>query len=734
MNYQKVYMNQIYSSSLMGQVAQMWKDDILCDAVIKTGNVQTKAHRLVMIAACPVLQHMENASLGSHLEVRLSSEIKKDSVLAFLQYLYEGFMMLSEDNCKDIEKIGKLLHVDSVVKCCKDFFKCLSEKLGSSRSEKSSFRSSSEQPEFQHVRTSSLQKMVPENANKRAGSEESRPQSPMAKRKRTQRSVTPPSFSLSSDDSHSRSREHGRSVTREDDTLVVVSSECPERDEEGWPVQSDAPPLQKQTMTFSISRPSTGEKDLRVVNIPASAAESQPSTAASNSHTSTAAAPSLSKVGENISPSLHTDRSRSASPVQLLTAKPSTVGSQGKSFAAGSAEQAVASQRSCDQGTMGTELEPDKSTMSNRTSKQRESPHIPEGKTGTGTDRSGSQGQRGPDMTIIKVEHPAEGLEMSVDNEAPQPLMYGMDEEGDNSSDIEGATGDMSRDNSLAEGDLNVAWQDSSYQGDSSRISTFLSSSTVFTEVEKNRKSDRGKSLPLTRPAVSTDSKGLDVQTSDLIGKSLTLLNSLPMTLENSTWKGASEIVESNLSETESSNRVYNVSETASNRQEKESTQSANESKKLMDVLGKIDKKLEFLSRRVTAIEVEKKQGNDAASTTYLQYVPDVPSTTEIPEKYRTDMETLKDIERNAKQNPGNFALKLTQRFFPELFGPDCLRKKFNWYGSLNKKRLDPVRCNVIRHYVSIFYPEINDENIFKRTVVLGVNEGLRRYKVKVKR
>ena len=44
MNYQKVYMNQIYSSSIMRQVAQMWKNQLLCDAVIKTGNIQTKVN------------------------------------------------------------------------------------------------------------------------------------------------------------------------------------------------------------------------------------------------------------------------------------------------------------------------------------------------------------------------------------------------------------------------------------------------------------------------------------------------------------------------------------------------------------------------------------------------------------------------------------------------------------------------------------------------------------------
>lgn len=42
MSYQKFYTNPIQSSSLLCQLASMWKNDIMCDAVIKTGNVNTK--------------------------------------------------------------------------------------------------------------------------------------------------------------------------------------------------------------------------------------------------------------------------------------------------------------------------------------------------------------------------------------------------------------------------------------------------------------------------------------------------------------------------------------------------------------------------------------------------------------------------------------------------------------------------------------------------------------------
>lgn len=39
-------------------------------------------------------------------------------------------MTFIEENCRDIEKMGKFLQVESVVKCCLDFYKCLSDNIG----------------------------------------------------------------------------------------------------------------------------------------------------------------------------------------------------------------------------------------------------------------------------------------------------------------------------------------------------------------------------------------------------------------------------------------------------------------------------------------------------------------------------------------------------------------------------------------------------------------------------
>ena len=135
-----------------------------------------------------MLQHMENATVGSNLEVRLASNIRQESVTSFLQYLYEGFMMLTEENYKDVEKIGKLLQVDSVTKCCIDFEKCLTQKTGMPESINTRNRLREHEDSI-HVRTTDLLKVQESEKRSRSDSNFSTPES---KRQRTMTTPPPP--------------------------------------------------------------------------------------------------------------------------------------------------------------------------------------------------------------------------------------------------------------------------------------------------------------------------------------------------------------------------------------------------------------------------------------------------------------------------------------------------------------------------------------------------------------
>ncbi|XP_033752967.1 uncharacterized protein LOC117336493 isoform X17 [Pecten maximus] len=301
MNYQKVYMNQIHSSSLLCQLSHMWKSQMLCDAIIKTGQIITKAHRVVLVAACPMLQSMENASAGSHLEVRLAADIKQESVNTFLQYLYEGFMMLTEENVRDVEKVARLLQVDSVIKCCADFYKCMNAKTGApfpGSAYKYSF-SGHDLAEFRHVRATGLQKTASERIIKRV-SDFPRPGSPGSKRPRLHRGGSPSDVTVigsdKADDTASMSHSYmagapdpwdrvpklGSGMGRQgatgrnsqpgvieivEESIELVQTEPPEKDSGQSSSSSSRSSQRSAAVSIAVTSQFNTEPDISVVNV-----------------------------------------------------------------------------------------------------------------------------------------------------------------------------------------------------------------------------------------------------------------------------------------------------------------------------------------------------------------------------------------------------------------------------------------------------------------------------------
>lgn len=75
----------------------------------------------------------------------------------------------------------------------------------------------------------------------------------------------------------------------------------------------------------------------------------------------------------------------------------------------------------------------------------------------------------------------------------------------------------------------------------------------------------------------------------------------------------------------------------------------------------------------------------------------------------------------------GNFASRLLVLMFPELFTHENARKQYNCSGSLGKKQLDPVRVNLIRHYVQLVYPRAKNDRVWMLEFVGKLDERCRR-------
>lgn len=97
-----------------------------------------------------------------------------------------------------------------------------------------------------------------------------------------------------------------------------------------------------------------------------------------------------------------------------------------------------------------------------------------------------------------------------------------------------------------------------------------------------------------------------------------------------------------------------------------------------------------------------------------------------VPQEFLLSREQLKN-NYECSLSIGNFASRLLVLMFPELFTHENTRKQYNCSGSLGKKQLDPVRVNLIRHYVQVVYPRAKNDRVWMLEFVGKLDERCRR-------
>lgn len=102
------------------------------------------------------------------------------------------------------------------------------------------------------------------------------------------------------------------------------------------------------------------------------------------------------------------------------------------------------------------------------------------------------------------------------------------------------------------------------------------------------------------------------------------------------------------------------------------------------------------------------------------------PPDFDVPPEFLLSREQLK-VNYECSLSIGNFASRLLVLMFPELFTYENARKNYNCSGSLGKKQLDPVRVNLIRHYVQLLYPRAKNDRVWTLEFVGKLDERCRR-------
>jgi hypothetical protein len=214
--------------------------------------------------------------------------------------------MLTGENYKDIEKIAKILQVESVVRCCTDFSKCLSEKTGVPCEKRFSMN---ENPESVYVRSSDLLK-VQEPVKRHSEGENVSPEGER-KRPKTNRPTPPPPLLLPMhnianservlqtmdmsrggdtdrplgmmDTDYSQGIQTSRSSASEGeivkDSIEIVHREAPDPNN----INQSEPPIQ-QTMALSVASRVTGDRNAQVVNMTNILPHSRSSSSSQNLH------------------------------------------------------------------------------------------------------------------------------------------------------------------------------------------------------------------------------------------------------------------------------------------------------------------------------------------------------------------------------------------------------------------------------------------------------------------
>lgn len=75
--------------------------------------------------------------------------------------------------------------------------------------------------------------------------------------------------------------------------------------------------------------------------------------------------------------------------------------------------------------------------------------------------------------------------------------------------------------------------------------------------------------------------------------------------------------------------------------------------------------------------------------------------------------------------SPGEFAVFLLHRLFPELFDHRKLGEQYSCYGDGGKQELDPQRLQIIRNYTEIYFPNMQEEEAWQQQFAQRINDEL---------
>ena len=101
---------------------EIWVKGHLCDAVIQTKDGEIKVHRLIMTSCSPFFSSVNKCHTnGTTVYSYDLSDERKEIVFVIIKMLYTGYLDISLENVKYVQKLCELLDLEKPISVCKHF-------------------------------------------------------------------------------------------------------------------------------------------------------------------------------------------------------------------------------------------------------------------------------------------------------------------------------------------------------------------------------------------------------------------------------------------------------------------------------------------------------------------------------------------------------------------------------------------------------------------------------------
>lgn len=110
-----------YALDFMSQLHQFYQDGICCDVVLSTGDYQTTAHKVVLMASSEYFKSFFQAQGSSCDFIFMPPGISSGSLQTMITFLYTGALCLNFDNVFSLHSTAEQLQIKTAVELCKRF-------------------------------------------------------------------------------------------------------------------------------------------------------------------------------------------------------------------------------------------------------------------------------------------------------------------------------------------------------------------------------------------------------------------------------------------------------------------------------------------------------------------------------------------------------------------------------------------------------------------------------------